>query len=91
MFSPRTERLTWALMHGLVRRVPAVGLRLLLRDLSVQPVGPALAAMDEPHRTLAAALFERMSSGKGFSADLRNFTDTAAYPGQRPASASPPW
>ena len=79
VFNPLTERLTWALMHVLVRRLPAVGLRLLLRDLSVQPAGPALAAMAGPHRALAAALFERMRSGSGFSADLRNFTDTAAY------------
>lgn len=79
VFSPRTERLTWALVHVLVRRAPAAGLRLLLRDLTVQPARQALAAMAEPHRTLAAALFERMRSGSGFSADLRNFTDTTAY------------
>lgn len=79
VFSPRTERLTWALTHLLVRRAPTVGLRLLLRDLSVQPIGPVLAALAEPHRALAVALFERMRSGSGFSADLCNFTDTAAY------------
>jgi pimeloyl-ACP methyl ester carboxylesterase len=79
VFSQRTERLTWALMHALVRRAPAAGMRLLLRDLTVQPVGPTLAAMSEPHRASATALFKRMRSGSGFSADLRNFTDTAAY------------
>jgi pimeloyl-ACP methyl ester carboxylesterase len=79
VFSPRAERLTWALMHALVRRAPDMGLRLLLGGLSVQPAGPALAAMTRPHQTLAAALFERMRSGSGFSADLRNFADTAAY------------
>ena len=78
-FSPRTERLTWALTHVLVRRAPTAGLRLLLRGLSVQPAGLALAAMTEPHRTLAAALIARMRSGSGFSADLRSFADTAAY------------
>jgi pimeloyl-ACP methyl ester carboxylesterase len=79
VFSPRTEHLTWALLHTLVRRTPAVGLRLLLRDLSVQPTGPALDALAGPHRALAAALFKRMRSGSGFSADLRNFTDTTSY------------
>lgn len=79
VFSPRAERLTWALMHVLVRRAPAAGLRLLLGGLSVQPAGPTLAAMTEPHRTMAAALFQRMRSGSGFSADLRSFTGTAAY------------
>jgi pimeloyl-ACP methyl ester carboxylesterase len=79
VFSPLTERLTWAPIHILVRRAPTAGLGLLLRGLSVQPAGPALAAMAEPHRTTAAALFERMRSGSGFSADLRSFTDTAAY------------
>jgi pimeloyl-ACP methyl ester carboxylesterase len=79
VFSRRTEQLTWALIHMLVRRAPTVGLRLLLRDLSVQPGGPALAALAEPHRALTAALFERMRSGSGFSADLRNFTGTTGY------------
>jgi hypothetical protein len=54
-------------------------LRLLLRDLSVQPAGPVLAALAEPHRAQAAALFEGMRSGSGFSADLRNFTDITGY------------
>jgi pimeloyl-ACP methyl ester carboxylesterase len=78
-FSPHTEHLTWALMHTLVRRAPAAGLRLLLRDLTTQPVGPVLSALAEPHRALVTALFERMRSGSGFCADLRNFTDTAGY------------
>lgn len=79
VFSPRSERLTWALMHLLVRRAPAAGLRLLLAGLSVLPPRQALAAMTGPHRALAAALFERMRSGSGFSADLRDFAGTAAY------------
>jgi pimeloyl-ACP methyl ester carboxylesterase len=79
VFSPLTEHLTWALIHTLVRRAPATGLRLLLRDLSVQPVGPVLSALAEPHRALAAALFEQMRSGSGFCADLRDFTDIACY------------
>ena len=79
VFSPLTERLTWAPIHVLVRRAPTAGLRLLLRGLSVQPAAPTLAAIGEPHRAMAAALFERMRSGSGFSADLRSFTDTAAY------------
>lgn len=78
-FSPRTEHLTWALTHTLVRRAPALGLRLLLRNLSLQPVGSVLQALPEPHRVLAAALFERMRSGSGFCADLANFTDIAGY------------
>jgi pimeloyl-ACP methyl ester carboxylesterase len=79
VFSSRTEHLTWALMHTLVRRMPAVGLRLLLRNLSVQPAGQVVAALAEPDRALTAALFERMRSGSGFCADLRNFTDTIGY------------
>jgi pimeloyl-ACP methyl ester carboxylesterase len=79
VFGPRAEHLTWALVHALVRRAPAAGLRLLLGGLSVQPAGPALSALAGSHRALAAALFERMRSGGGFCADLRNFTDTAGY------------
>lgn len=85
VFSPRVEYLTWAMMHALVRRAPAVGLRLLFRDLSLQPVGQVLAALTDPHRALAVALFERMRSGSGFTADLRNTTgyrETAADVGQ---------
>jgi len=78
-FSPRTEHLTWALIHTLVRRAPATGLRLLLGGLSVQPTGLALSALAGPHQALAVALFERMRSGSGFCADLRNFTDTTGY------------
>lgn len=73
------------MMHALVRRAPALGLRLLLRDLSLQPVGQVLAALTDPHRALAVALFERMRSGSGFTADLRNTTgyrETAADVGQ---------
>jgi pimeloyl-ACP methyl ester carboxylesterase len=40
---------------------------------------PVLSALAEPHRALAAALFEQMRSGSGFCADLRNFTDIAGY------------
>jgi len=79
LFGPRTEYLTWALTHMLVRRTRTAGLRLLLRDLSVQPVGSVLATLSEPHRALTVALFEHMRSGHGFRADLRNLTDTTAY------------
>ncbi|MBO2448824.1 alpha/beta hydrolase [Actinomadura barringtoniae] len=75
-FGPRTERLTWGLLHSLVRRWPGAGLRLLLRDLSVEPVGVVL---DEVNRALVAGLFERMRSGSGFAADLRDFRDVAGY------------
>ena len=75
-FGPRTERLTWGLMHMLVRRRPALALRLLMHDLSVEP---ALAELAESHRALALELFERMRSGSGFSADLRDLRDIEAY------------
>ncbi|TYB50074.1 alpha/beta hydrolase [Actinomadura chibensis] len=79
VFDPRAERVTWALLHLLMRRAPGIGLRLLLGELSVQPIGPILAAMAEPHRTMAATLFQHMRSGSGFAADLRDFGDASAY------------
>ncbi|GLX02712.1 alpha/beta hydrolase [Microtetraspora sp. NBRC 16547] len=71
VFSPRNERVTWALVHTLVRRVPNAGLRLLLRDLTTRPIGDLLATLSEQHRAMLLELFGQMRSGSGFANDVR--------------------
>ncbi|MFI0357441.1 alpha/beta fold hydrolase [Actinomadura sp. 9N407] len=70
-FNPRTERMTWALMHTLVRRAPNVAFRLLLPDLTSRPVADLLAGLDTSQRAALLDLFGRMRSGAGFSNDVR--------------------
>jgi pimeloyl-ACP methyl ester carboxylesterase len=76
VFRPRTEPVTWALIHTLMRRAPTAGLRLLLRDLTSKPIGPFLAALQDRHRTLLLELFTRMRSGSGFHNDLHFMSQT---------------
>jgi pimeloyl-ACP methyl ester carboxylesterase len=71
VFGARAQKATWALTHALVRRAPRTALRLLLRGLTTRPVGPVVAALTPEHRRLLLDLFARMSSGAGFTADLR--------------------
>ncbi|GAB3971444.1 alpha/beta hydrolase [Actinoallomurus acanthiterrae] len=78
LFAPRAEKMTWALTHSLMRRAPRLGLRLLLRDLTMRPVGPFLTALGDEHRSLLVELFGRMRSGSGFAADLRAMADPSA-------------
>ncbi|HEX6335547.1 MAG TPA: alpha/beta hydrolase [Jiangellaceae bacterium] len=70
-FNGVTEKVTWALVRGLMRRVPNVGLRLLLRDLTTKPTGEVIAALNDKDRATLLALFTGMRSGRGFLNDLR--------------------
>jgi pimeloyl-ACP methyl ester carboxylesterase len=72
VFNGATEKVTWALVRGLMRRLPNVGLRLLLRDLSTKPAGQVIAAFNDKDRATLLALFTGMRSGRGFLNDLRN-------------------
>jgi pimeloyl-ACP methyl ester carboxylesterase len=72
MFNGVTEKVTWTLVRGLMRRAPNAGLRLLLRDLSTEPTGQVIAALEDKDRATLLALFTRMRSGQGFLNDLRN-------------------
>ncbi|MEV6542507.1 alpha/beta hydrolase [Streptomyces sp. NPDC051665] len=71
VFAPGTEGMTWAAVHALVRLAPDLGLRLLLRDLTVLPVRDMLAALQPEHRARLVGLFSRMRSGHGFVLDLQ--------------------
>lgn len=72
VFNGVTEKVTWTLVRGLMRRAPNAGLRLLLRDLSTKPTGQVTAALEDKDRATLLALFTRMRSGQGFLNDLRN-------------------
>lgn len=75
VFNPVTEKATWAAVHGLMRLAPASGMRLLLRDLSTEPVADVLAAAGDRGRAEMVALFSLMRSGHGFVNDLRSTPD----------------
>ncbi|NUW38606.1 alpha/beta fold hydrolase [Nonomuraea rhodomycinica] len=78
VFGPRVETSTWAVLRFLVRRAPSLGLRLLLRDLSVLPARKVLAGLSAAERATLAGLFTVMRSGRGFVADLLPVPDCAA-------------
>ncbi|MGQ4475729.1 alpha/beta fold hydrolase [Streptomyces sp. SAS_276] len=85
VFAPHTERVSWALVHSLVRYAPDAGLRMLLRDLTLLPVGDVVAGLRPQDRARLAALFSRMRSGRGFTRDLRALAttgDSAGHAGQ---------
>ncbi|NUW33152.1 alpha/beta hydrolase [Nonomuraea sp. SMC257] len=78
VFGPRAEAGTWAILRSLVRRAPGLGLRLLLRDLSVLPARKVLAGLSSAERAALAGLFTVMRSGHGFVADMLPVPDCAA-------------
>ena len=78
VFAAATEYVTWGAIHALVRVAPDTGLRLLLRDLTTQPVRDVVAALPAEDRATLVALFSRMRSGRGFVNDLRPTRDATA-------------
>jgi pimeloyl-ACP methyl ester carboxylesterase len=85
VFAPRTERVSWAFVHSLVRYAPDAGLRMLLRDLTLLPVRDVVAGLRPEDRTRLVALFSRMRSGRGFTRDLKELAttgDLASHAGQ---------
>ncbi|MEV6513765.1 alpha/beta fold hydrolase [Streptomyces sp. NPDC051642] len=76
VFAPHTERVSWALVHSLVRYAPGAGLRMLLRELTLLPVRDVVAGLRPEDRTRLVALFSRMRSGRGFTRDLKELATT---------------
>ena len=81
-FAPHTERVSWALVHFLMRYAPDSGLRMLLRDLTLLPVRDVVANLRPEDRTRLLALFSRMRSGRGFTRDLKEVATTGDLAGQ---------
>ncbi|MCF6467817.1 alpha/beta hydrolase [Nonomuraea sp. MG754425] len=82
VFDPRVEGGTWAAIRSLIRAAPSLGLRLLVRDLSVLPARQVVAGLSGEERAALAGLFRLMRSGRGFVADLLPVPDCAARVGQ---------
>lgn len=78
VFNAATERLTWAGMRATLRLAPTVGLRLLLRGVSILPPRELLAGLSGQHRATLLGLFGGMRSGRGFLNDLRGAADVTA-------------
>lgn len=78
VFNAVTEKATWAAVRALMRFAPAVGSRLLLRDLSTEPAGQVLSALGREDRASLVALFARLRSGRGFLNDLRSAPDVTS-------------
>ncbi|MFG2371186.1 alpha/beta fold hydrolase [Streptomyces sp. NPDC048504] len=76
VFAPHTERVSWTLVHSLVRYAPETGLRMLLRDLTLLPVRDVVAGLRPEDRERLLALFSRMRSGRGFTRDLKELATT---------------
>ncbi|RSN64229.1 alpha/beta fold hydrolase [Actinomadura sp. WAC 06369] len=71
VFHPRTEAVTWSLVHALARRAPGLVLRGLLSDLTTRRAADVLGELDGPGRAALAGLFGRMRSGSGFANDVQ--------------------
>ncbi|MFI7637411.1 alpha/beta fold hydrolase [Nonomuraea sp. NPDC049400] len=82
VFHARLEAGTWAIMRFLIRVAPSLGLRLLLRDLSVLPTRQVLEGLSAAERATLAGLFTVMRSGSGFVADMLPVPDCAAQVSQ---------
>ena len=82
LFAGATEGVTWGLVNALVRLAPDVGLRVLMRDMSTEPVREVLAALTEEDRATLVALFSQMRSGQGFCNDLHQVADVTSEVGQ---------
>lgn len=82
VFAAATERATWGAIRALGRVAPDMGLRLLLHDLTTQPVRDVVAALRAEDRAMLLALLSRMRSGRGFLNDLRPTPDATAEVGQ---------
>ena len=67
MFGPRVQGMTWRAVRRLVSSDR--GLRLMMRSLSIAPVGDWWPEWTTQDRESARAMFRSMSSGTGFALD----------------------
>jgi pimeloyl-ACP methyl ester carboxylesterase len=69
-FHPACEATVWRLVRTLLRRAPGIGLRAMMRPLSILPPADVVGGLSEDERTTLLELFARMRSGRGFATDL---------------------
>jgi pimeloyl-ACP methyl ester carboxylesterase len=75
IFSPVSERATWAAARVLVRLSPRVGLAMLLSGLSTLPMRRLVRDVDLQHRVRLAKVLGESRSGRGLANDLRPVQD----------------
>ena len=76
-FNPATERLTWGIVHGMLRRDPEANLPRLVADLSTLPGGEVVERLG-PDRAAMVEFLLTCRSSRGFLNDLRPPTDVTA-------------
>jgi len=77
-FNGVSERATWGIVRIVMRLAPRMGLGLLLRTLSTEPVNNVLRSLRSEGRATLVALFSKMRSGRGFMNDLRGTVDVTS-------------
>jgi pimeloyl-ACP methyl ester carboxylesterase len=76
VFNGVTERVTWQALRALLRVAPSLGLRMLLRSLTILPARNVVTGLDLNDRAALVDLFKCMQSGRGFLNDLVAVADT---------------
>jgi pimeloyl-ACP methyl ester carboxylesterase len=84
VFTARTEKATWAMVRLLLRFAPAMGLRLLMGDLTTKRTSEVLASLSDDEHSTLVALYSHMRSGAGFLNDLRGFGAVPPEPISQP-------
>ncbi len=77
VFNPVTERLTWGIVHQLLRRDPARNLPKLVKDLSLLPGPEAVERLGSDRKAMVDFLLTCRSS-RGFLNDLHPPTEVTA-------------
>ena len=71
----RTERLTWALMHLMLKLSPRVLIKTLLHDLTVLDVNKVVRNMTEADLAFVKRMLQTSRSGTGFMNDIEHRVD----------------
>ena len=68
----RAERLTWTVMHMMVKLFPIVVIKALMRDLTILDVNGVISRMSEADLAFIKRMILTLRSGKGFMNDIEH-------------------
>ena len=68
----RAERLTWAVMHTMLKLFPDVIIRVLMRDLTVLDVNEVIGRMSQDDLAFIKRMIQASRSGTGFMNDIEH-------------------
>lgn len=77
--SPWSERVTWAIMRGMIRASRGIGLSVMVGQLSTLSGREAVAALAEEDQEALAVVSSQMRSGRGFLRDLRGLRSPGGW------------